>query len=171
MVVENIHQVAIRKWIWASLQITEVVNLNGDAGYILNNMIAKYSLYSDTYRISKLALRALVKQNIDLNVVHFRSRFYGKDKPYMYEHTIPAIVIRLELLKSNKSEEVVNEILTLSGDVVVIKRIENELLKKAKLNSSMPDGWKFGDDQYARYKEAGIDISDKYLKVKGAVYR
>jgi hypothetical protein len=41
---ENPDQVALLKWISAGLQIDEVRNLRGDAGYLLNNMIAKYTL-------------------------------------------------------------------------------------------------------------------------------
>ena len=43
------------------------------------------------------------------------------------------------------------------------------MLKDAKLQSEMPSGWKIGDDTEARYKEAGIQISNLILKVKGAI--
>lgn len=36
----------------------------------------------------------------------------------------------------------------------------------------MPFGWKFGDDQFIRYKAVGIKINKKVaLKVSGAVCR
>jgi hypothetical protein len=50
---ENIDQAALRKWIEAGLAIPEVRELHGDAGYLLNNMIAKYTLASSFYAISE----------------------------------------------------------------------------------------------------------------------
>ena len=59
---ENLDQLALRSWLTAGLQIPEVVALHGDAGYLLNNMIAKYSLASDSYFISTLALDEFRRQ-------------------------------------------------------------------------------------------------------------
>jgi hypothetical protein len=50
---ENMDQAALRKWIEAGLAIPEVRELHGDAGYLLNNMIAKYILASSFYAISE----------------------------------------------------------------------------------------------------------------------
>ena len=46
---ENANQRALRLWVTAGLAIPEVTQLHGDAGYLLNNMIAKYTLAADTY--------------------------------------------------------------------------------------------------------------------------
>jgi hypothetical protein len=53
----------------------------------------------------------------------------------------------------------------------MLDRTENTLLKSAGLNASMPEGWKFGDDVFARYHSVGIKFSNKFLKVVGAVCR
>ncbi len=59
---ENIHQRALRKWIVAGIQIPEVIEgNNGDSRYLLNNMIAKYTLAADTYAISELAHDEFIK--------------------------------------------------------------------------------------------------------------
>lgn len=171
MMRENDHQIALRRWIYAGLNIAEVAALNGDAKYIFNNMIAKYTLASDEYGISEFALSKLKKTKVDLRRFHKRSKFYGKDKPYMYEHTVPATVVRDALLNSDHKERSVADILQLSGSVILIMRSENEILRERKLNSCMPEGWSFGDDTDARYKEAGIFISNEKLKVTGAIYR
>ena len=47
---ENIDQIALRCWITSGLQIPEVRSLNGDAGYLFSNMIAKYTLAASEYR-------------------------------------------------------------------------------------------------------------------------
>jgi len=53
---ENIDKAALRKWIEAGLAIPEVRELLGEAGYLLNNMIAKYTLASSFYAISESVL-------------------------------------------------------------------------------------------------------------------
>jgi len=56
---ENEHQRALRLWITAGLSIQQVVDLKGDTGYLLNNMIAKYTLAADHYAVSGAAKRKL----------------------------------------------------------------------------------------------------------------
>ena len=51
---ENTDQRALRLWFTAGLRIPEVAALYGDGGYLLNNMIAKYTLAADTYAICLL---------------------------------------------------------------------------------------------------------------------
>jgi len=168
---ENKHQIALRKWIDAGLHIPEVAELNGDAGYIFNNMIAKYTLAADEYCISERALEKLNKNKVNLKEIHFRRKFYGKDKPFIYEHSTPATVIRDALLNSDKSNETIKRILSEAGSVTMILRDEDILLKKAGLNARMPEEWAMGDATNTRYKEAGIVISNIKLKVKGAIVR
>ena len=45
-----------------------------------------------------------------------------------------------------------------------------ERQKKLVAILGMPDGWKWGDDPLAKYKEAKINISKKTLKVFGVIY-
>lgn len=171
---ENIDQVALRKWIVAGLSIPEVVALNGDAGYLLNNMIAKYTLASSRYEISKLALKKLQSQGVDLTRTYPRRTFYGKQggrNPFIYEHTIPAGVVRKQLLKNSGDQEKIKEILGRAGQVAVLLREEDEKIRKAGLTSRMPDGWRFGDDYLSRYRAVCIFLSDKFLKVSGAICR
>ena len=168
---ENEHQRALRLWITAGLSIPEIVDLKGDAGYLLNNMIAKYTLYEDHYAVSEAAKRKLRREGVNIKKTHIRRRFYGKKSPYMYEHSIPAKIVRTELLESDRAEATVAKILKQSGKVTLLLRKENNKLKDAKLRSAMPAGWKMGGDPEARYKEVGIGISKAILKVKGAIVR
>ena len=58
-----------------------------------------------------------------------------------------------------------------AGPVTVILRSENDLITRMKLTRKMPDGWKWGDDIFARYAHSGIKISNKELRVKGSIKR
>lgn len=171
MVSENVDQRALRLWIMAGLNIPEVVQLKGNAGYLFNNMIAKYTLYADHYAISKAALQKLVGEGVDLKDIHTRYRFYGKERPYMYEHSIPANIIRTELLRSDRAEATIKRIMKQAGKVSLILRKEDKMLKDGQLGSKMPPGWTIGEDQEARYKAVGIQISGQLLRVRGVIYR
>ncbi len=173
-IVENVDQRALRKWITAGLQIPEVHKLHGDAGYLLNNMIAKYTLAADTYAISIEALTNLEAKKVDLSKVHKRRTFYGKksiENPFIYEHAVPAGVIRKVILSCTPEEGAVARCLQAAGSVAILLRTEDFRLKQAGMNSKMPEGWKIGDDPLARYKTVGITLSDQVLRVEGAICR
>jgi hypothetical protein len=168
---ENDDQIALRRWITSGLQIPKVRRLHGDSGYLFSNMIAKYTLAASKYRISSLALSWFHDNKVDLSLEYSRSRFYGKNSPLMYEHSIPASVIRSILLDANSSEEIVQDILCQSGFVVVIMRFEDEALSSHGLARKMPESWLFGENPFARYEMAGIELSNEFLKVKGKIQR
>ena len=171
MAAENIDQRALRSWLTAGLQIPEIVALHGDAGYLLNNMIAKYSLAAGSYPISTLALDEFRRQRVDLTRTWTRSRFYGKNKPFKYEHVVPAGIVRDRLLKSGRTEGTVRSVLQNVGFVAVLLRSEDQRLREAGLNGKMPDGWKWGDDPLERYRAVGIELSGQVLRVSGAIKR
>jgi len=168
---ENVDQVALRKWITAGLLISEVRGLNGDAGYLLSNMIAKYTLASSRYRLSSEALSWFDSRGIDLSKEYARSKYYGKNSPVMYEHSIPSSVVRSVLLAHDPSESSVKSVLDSAGEVVVVMRSEDERLGAIGLAKKMPDGWQYGDNPYARYAEAGIELSQSFMLVKGKIKR
>ncbi len=62
-------------------------------------------------------------------------------------------------------------VLSSAGPVAVLLRSEDQELKKAGLNSRMPPGWTLGDDPLARYRAAGVVLSDSVLRVTGAIQR
>ena len=166
---ENEHQKALREWIVKGLEIPAIRKLKGNSSYLLNNMIAKYTLYNDEYSISEKALKRLNSDGIDLNQTYNRKKFYGSEQPYIYEHAIPASVIRKLLCncKKNEFENIFNN----AGIVALILKEEDKKLNQCGLKSKMPEKWKIGEDPKARYQYAGINISNEKLKVKGAVYR
>jgi len=42
-------------------------------------------------------------------------------------------------------------------DCVIVTKDEDKLLRAAGLNHAMPQGWRHGDDLWARYRLAGLD--------------
>ena len=171
---ENPDQRALRLWITAGLAIPEVAALHGDAGYLLNNMIAKYTLAGDSYRISVGALREFEQQGIDLAQSYTRRTFYGLrggKNPFIYEHAVPAGVVRAALLDGSAVEERVAGVLGSAGVVAVLLRTEDARLREAGLSQKMPSGWQLGDDPLARYGAVGIKLSTECLKVHGAICR
>ena len=77
---ENEDQKFLLEWIVAGLKnIANRDNLKGDAGYLLNNMIAKYTLFASKYRISEKALIFMKKKHgFDPDKTYKRRAFYGK---------------------------------------------------------------------------------------------
>ncbi len=168
---ENPDQRALRLWIAAGLRIPEVAKLHGDAGYLLNNMIAKYTLAADEYAISTGAFGEFERRGVDLDAVHTRRTFYGKKSGFIYEHAVPAGVVREALLRGPATEEAVATCLRAAGKVAVLLRTEDARLREVGLASTMPVGWSLGDDPLARYRAAGIVLRGEVLKVTGAICR
>jgi hypothetical protein len=167
----NNDQIALLEWITAGLQIEQVRNLNGDAGYLLNNMIAKYSLAAGDYLLSQGALLRLERDGVDLTRSHKRSRLYGKQSPYLYEHSIPASLVRARLLNLQPVREDVAQILAAAGPVAMLLREEDDVLRRSGMRSSMPVGWRWGDDPLARYRAAGITMAEQTIRIEGKICR
>ena len=168
---ENPDQIALRRWLAAGLAIPEVRGLHGDAGYLLNNMLAKYTLAADAYRISEEATAVFRSRGVDLGKVYSRRTFYGVQKgrnPFIYEHAVPAGALREALIEEGVPLDLV---LQSAGPVAVLLREEDARLKAAGLNAKMPTGWALGDDPLARYGAVGITLSNAALRVKGAICR
>ena len=156
----------------------------GDMNYVIRNMIAKYVSSASRYSVSK-GVECLIDKNPMVfgglsteKPNNLKALFYGKKsksnelgKPTMFEHSIPAVVTRDQLLalrpmiySATKPQfaERVGEILSRSGRVVIVLKEENARLSR----KSMPSGWDFfsGTD-VARYMQAQpqVLISKKYI--------
>jgi hypothetical protein len=149
----------------------------GNMGYVFKNMIAKYVSSADHYRVSEGVLNELIHPNSDLRLkiencdaLDMKKYFYGKDKPSLLEHMVPASVIAKALLDLGKqpNKDDVAYVLKNSGDVAIVLRSEDKLLLKSK----MPSNWKIGDSTFARYKLAGVKLVDDYwVKRNKTIYR
>lgn len=161
----------------------------GDMNYVIRNMIAKYVSSADQYLVSE-GVELLIDSNESINnqlasglQTNLRKLFYGSKsvatdhgKPTMFEHCIPAAVVRDELMK-HREKFIVNKIsseefrqatestLLNSGAVVIVLKEENERLSRSK----MPSGWDYNSgDRFARYKQANpeVRISTKYKPLR-----
>jgi hypothetical protein len=168
---ETEDQLALVRWLTAGLAIPGIRSLHGDAGYLLSNMIAKYSLAASQYRISDGALGYLLGLNVDIRLIHKRSKFYGKGSPLIYEHPVPASVVRARLLTEEASEEAVRNLLRQAGPVTVLLRTEDDMLSSAGLKKSMPAKWEWGENHFARYEQVNIKVSDVVLHLDGKIKR
>lgn len=168
---ETSDQICLRKWITAGLAISEVRKLQGDSAYLLCNMIAKYSLASTIYRVSVAALNQMTSDGIMIDKPHRRSKFYGKGKPYIYEHAVPARITRTQLLECVPTAENVKRILLESGPVAILLRAEDATLNSLGLRHSMPKSWSWGSSVFARYDAAQIHLSDVQIGMTGNLRR
>lgn len=92
----------------------------------------------------------------------------GEPAPYrlMVDHSIPVVVLGQEIKRSvgQHSIAAVRDFLRSNFRRAVITYAEDGLLNRPHgpggktLRQRMPDGWEFGDDPYARYRAAGIEI-------------
>jgi hypothetical protein len=157
----------------------------GDMNYVIRNMIAKYVSSADQYLVSE-GVELLIESNemiysqltsglkLDLRKLFYGSKSVATQhgKPTMFEHCIPASVVRDELLKNRNgfisgklsaSEFRLSTEKTLlnSGTVIIVLKEENERLSRFK----MPLNWEYrSGDRLARYKQANpeVRISSKY---------
>ncbi len=148
-----------------------------DIRYILHNMIAKYASCAEYYHVSKgteslicdnRPLMTLVKEG---DKIDMKKYFYGKDKPTLLEHTVPASVVAKELLKTDCGHDDCKKILTSTAQVTVLTREENGRLTEFGLHSKMPEGWSIGEHINARYSTAHIALSDMLVKRDEKIYR
>ena len=164
----NKDKIALRYMIKAALECPEFIEGHGDGKYLFSNMVAKFTLADDHYRFTEGALKVFIENGGDVNKVYSRSSLYGKKSPFIYEHAIPARVVR-DMIIENPDK--VDEILDNVGEVFITLRTEDEILRKNGYQSNMSEGWEFGDSHTDRYDECNIKISNTVLEMKGAIKR
>ena len=80
-------------------------------------------------------------------------------KRLTHEHTIPLALLAEKILGlESGDEEVIYETLSSYCRAAIITREEDHRLNAAKLRSAMPSAWRFGEDMFARYSIAGIEL-------------
>ena len=164
----NEDKLALRQLIKDMLKNPLLMKGHGDGKYMFSNAVAKYTLSDNTYRFTVGALEVFINNGGDVNKVHTRASLYGKKSPFIYEHSIPAKVVRDQLIQNPEN---VDEILDNVGEVFITLREEDEILKNNGFQSSMSEEWTFGDSHFDRYDNSGIEVSDQLLNMKGAIKR
>ncbi|WP_336368141.1 hypothetical protein [Marinobacter sp. C2H3] len=93
---------------------------------------------------------------------HYRSRSavglsFGKGK-LVYDHAVPFIYLQRHLLALETVDEPsIRALLQQLNLIALITKDEDQMLKSAGLNKSMPQDWD-GKDPLARYREMGIEL-------------
>ena len=149
-----------------------------DIKYTTTNTIARYALRNSSYYFTKdayeLSKHLLGEYNSRAKYWQIRNE-KGK-KLTTNEHPIPCnylwTLIKNEVKENGSiSLERVTEILNMGNHIVVCTQDENKLLVKNGLQSTMPEGWKPGDNPFARYKVCGIELHSELIKVFGGLKR
>ena len=85
---------------------------------------------------------------------------HPKDLSLIVEHSVPLSVISKQLWTEPHlwTVERLAQFLRRTFRRSVISYADDDLLRKKKLSSRMPDGWRFGGDPFARYHEAGTRL-------------
>jgi len=168
--------------------------------YNLRNQIARFSNMSDYYYITDRAEKHLNKLVTDGQLKFKDGKLLRNSKSqklqFTYEHVTPCCVQLNEIIEAvgpnifqgNKVDRKVFEdailpILLKANNVVILTKASNKaknplaysedkLLVDAGLNSSMPDGWSYNDDDpFERYKVAGLEIPTMIQEMYGSFSR
>ena len=134
--------------------------------WLLRNQIAKYSLANDYYFSTQFTLDQVKKMSLDVTKRSIKT----KKNKITYEHPIPSKVV-FDLILKAKSEIEIIDILKKTDYIVILSHYEDEKLRAKGLISSMPEGWSYGDNVFARYEKANIEVLTKKIKMTGAIRR
>ncbi|MDF1878427.1 hypothetical protein JHD46_02100 [Sulfurimonas sp. SAG-AH-194-C20] len=97
-------------------------------------------------------------------IIHYQSiNIKNKQKDFSglrHEHIMPRKLIKEKILASNKSKEVILEILNKYSHAVIITKEEDQILKDMGFNQSMPESFNQTEEILDRYDGSGIEIID-----------
>jgi len=159
-------QAALRDQILDTVKNIKKHKVGEILNWILRNQIAKYSLANDYYFSTQFTLDQVKKMNLDVTKRSIKT----KKNKITYEHPIPSKVV-FDLILKAKSEIEIIDILKKTDYIVILSHYEDEKLRAKGLISSMPDGWGYGDNIFARYEKANIEVLTKKIKMTGAIRR
>ena len=159
-------QAALRDQILDTVKNIKKHKVGEILNWLLRNQIAKYSLANDYYFSTQFTLDQVKKMNLDVTKRSIKT----KKNKITYEHPIPSKVVFNLILKA-KSEIEIIDILKKTDYIVILSHYEDEKLRAKGLISSMPEGWSYGDNVFARYEKANIEVLTKQIKMTGAIRR
>ena len=159
-------QAALRDQILDTVKNIKKHKVGEILNWLLRNQIAKYSLANDYYFSTQFTLDQVKKMNLDVTKRSIKT----KKNKITYEHPIPSKVV-FDLILKAKSEIEIIDILKKTDYIVILSHYEDEKLRAKGLISSMPEGWSYGDNVFARYEKANIEVLTKKIKMTGAIRR
>lgn len=120
-----------------------------------------YSIQNKDQELLDLARGLLSGDSIDRIITRGESVNRTEEDSYR-EHIVPCILIHNEAIRmvlANNSRVEVAQMIASNLAIVRITNEEADLLdNKLKLKTTMPEGWKFGDDVFARLTVAKIEL-------------
>ena len=159
-------QAALRDQILDTVKNIKKHKVGEILNWLLRNQIAKYSLANDYYFSTQFTLNQVKKMNLDVTKRSIKT----KKNKITYEHPIPSKVV-FDLILKAKSEIEIIDILKKTDYIVILSHYEDEKLRIKGLISSMPEGWSYGDNVFARYEKANIEVLTKKIMMTGAIRR
>ena len=159
-------QIALKDQIIDTVKNIKKHNVGEILNWLLRNQIAKYSLANDYYFSTQFTQDHIKKKGLDITKRSIKT----KKNEITYEHPIPSKVVFNLILKAKNENEIIS-ILKNTDYIVILSHIEDKKLREIGLGSSMPINWQYGDDTFARYKKAKINILTKKIKMVGAIRR
>ena len=159
-------QAALRDQILDTVKNIKKHKVGEILNWLLRNQIAKYSLANDYYFSTQFTLDQVKKMNLDVTKRSIKT----KKNKITYEHPIPSKVV-FDLILKAKSEIEIIDILKKTDYIVILSHYEDKKLRAKGLISSMPEGWRYGDNVFARYEKANIEVLTKKIKMTGAIRR
>ena len=159
-------QLALKDQIVDTVKNIKKHNIGEILNWILRNQIAKYSLANDFYYSTQFTLDQVKSMKLDITK---RSIKIKKNK-ITYEHPVPSKVV-FNLIMAAKNESEILNILEETDCIVILSHSEDQKLRDRGLISSMPKGWSYGDNIFARYEKANIEVLPKRFKMTGAIRR
>jgi len=159
-------QAALRDQILDTVKNIKKHKVGEILNWLLRNQIAKYSLANDYYFSTQFTLDQVKKMNLDVTKRSIKT----KKNKITYEHPIPSKVV-FDLILKAKSEIEIIDILKKTDYIVILSHYEDEKLRAKGLISSMPEDWSYGDNVFARYEKANIEVLTKKIKMTGAIRR
>ena len=159
-------QIALKDQIIDTVKNIKKHNVGEILNWLLRNQIAKYSLANDYYFSTQFTQDHIKKKGLNITKRSIKT----KKNEITYEHPIPSKVVFNLILKAKNENEIIS-ILKNTDYIVILSHIEDKKLREIGLVSSMPINWQYGDDTFARYKKAKINILTKKIKMVGAIRR
>jgi len=134
--------------------------------WLLNATAAAVQVGGCDRQTGKDVLNGLIRTFTD-TLVDDRHYGYRVSKLVVYgsastfDHVLPVDVVVEHLLTAPLQPPLALEVeLASSLRIAEIADVENQALNGAGLRCTMPAGWRWGDDPYARYKRVGISLED-----------
>lgn len=158
-VIETITEITTRE----RSQATRVFSKEIDEENKFLKIVKRYAnaIENEDQELLDMARSLLSSDSIDRMIVRGQSEKYTPEKAYR-EHAVPCIMIHNEIIRMVLEKEPVYKITQMIISNLAIVLIHEDEARYMDvdlgLRTTMPDGWQFGDDIYARFNTAKIKL-------------